>query len=265
MTTEITPVTPPNHDIPPEHTLSMLVHASSKTGKSTLSSTVPLPALVLDAEGGWRFIREVGFRSGVPLRKTFWDPLRGAPPRYDGTWDVVVVSVTRWETLVQAYQWLLQAQHDFVSLVFDSITEAQRRLKMNLAGNEQMKIQDWGALLTQMDNLVRGMRDLVLLPGTSMRVAMFIAETMMHDGKWRPHMQGQIRTALPYFMDIVGYLYREAVPGPDGQLNGGKRMKLLIGQDVHPQIEAGERVQGALGDIIEDPNISQMLKTIFVR
>lgn len=222
---------------------------------------------VLDAEGGWRFIREAGFKTGIPLHKVAWDPAQGPPPRYDGTWDVAVVSVSRWETLTQAYSWLLQAPHDFRSLTFDSITEAQRRLKKNLVGTEQMKIQDWGRLLTQMDDLIRGMRDLVLMPNTPLQVVTFIAETSLRDGKWRPHMQGQIRDALPYFMDIVGYLYREPEPvlGPNGQPTGEtkKTMKMLISQDLVPNIEAGERVQGRLGDIITNPNITQMLTDIF--
>jgi hypothetical protein len=252
-------------------TLSALVHAASKAGKSTLTSTAPLPICVLDAEGGWRFIREAGFRTGVPLRKITWDPVRdAAPPRWDGTWDVCVVTVTRWETLTKAYVGFTQYPHDFRSLVLDSITESQRRLKRNLRGMEQMRIQDWGDLLTQMDQLIRDMRDLVLIPGTPLRLVMFVAETKMKDGKWRPQMQGQIGDSLPYWMDIVGYLYRDTKTGPDGKpvldANGqpvGKTLKMLIGQDVHPQIEAGERVQGVLGDIVVEPHLTEMMKTIY--
>lgn len=239
------------------------MHAPSKTGKSTLSSTAPTPICVLDAEGGWRFIKEAGFRSGKALRKTVWDPDTSLqPPRHDGSWDVCVVTIKRWQTLVNAYVGLTQAQHDFQSLIFDSITEAQRRLKNNLRGMDQMRIQDWGELLNHMDKMIRDMRDLVLLPNTTLRVVMFIAETAMKDGKWRPSMQGQIGVQLPYFMDIVGYLYGEPELGPDGMPTKTIR-KMLIGQNVVPNIEAGERVQGLLGDIIRDPNINTMLETLF--
>jgi hypothetical protein len=241
-------------------TVSLLVHGSSKTGKSTLSSTAPTPLLVLDAEGGWKFIREAGFRSGVPLRKITWDPLTAPPPRADGTWEVCVVSVQQWQTLTQTYAWLTQAPHDFASVVVDSVTEAQRRLKSNLRGTEQMKIQDWGDLLTHMDRFIRDTRDLVLLPNTSLRVVVFIAETRQENGKWRPYMQGQISVSLPYWVDVVGYLYPEQELGPDGQ-STEKVLKLLVAQ--HPQYEAGERVQGVLGDIVRAPHIGQMLTTIF--
>lgn len=247
----------------------MLVHAASKAGKSTLSSTAPLPICVLDAEGGWRFINQAGYKSGKQLRKITWDPDKTLqPPRHDGTWDVCIVTVKQWKTLTNAYMGLTQAQHDFQSLIFDSITEAQRRLKRNLRGTEQMRIQDWGDLLTQMDQLIRDMRDLVLLQNSPLRFVMFIAETKMRDGKWRPHMQGQIGDALPYWMDIVGYLFRanhevdgKTVADANGQ--PVKVVKMLIGQDAHPQIEAGERVQGLLGDLVVDPNITNMLSTIY--
>jgi len=251
-------------------TLSLLIHASSKVGKSTLSSTAPPPLCVLDAEGGWRFIERARFCvAGThkkanctcpPLRRREWNPLTGPPPRHDGTWDFCHVMIHDWKTLIEAYRWLATAPHDFQSLVLDSITETQRKLKMNLRGTEQMRIQDWGDLLTQMDMIIRGYRDLVLREGTSLRVVVFIAETRDVNGKWRPYMQGQIGVALPYWMDIVGYLYVEQVQDSDGQKTETIR-RLLVGP--HPQFESGERVQGSLGAVVDRPNITAMLNEVF--
>lgn len=241
------------------NTLSALIHAPSKTGKSTLGSTAPRPICVLDVEGSWRFIQTAGFKSDTRVVKRDWDPSE-PPPHFDGTWDIAVVSVARWLDLTNTYAWLAQAPHDFRSLIVDSVTEAQRKLKTNLRGLEQMRIQDWGDLLVQMDKLIRDMRDLVHLPRSTLEFVMFIAETEMKDGKWRPAMQGQIGRAMPYWVDIVGYLYNEQVQDENGQ-NTRRVNKLLIGQ--HPQFEAGERVQGRLGDLIAEPDISDMMRTIF--
>lgn len=241
------------------------------THNSTLSSTAPTPILVLDAEGGWRFIKRAGFcRPGVHgspdctcpmLRRREWDPLTGPPPRWDGTWDFCHVMVHQWSTLTQVLNWLRSAEpHDFRSLVLDSITETQRKLKMNLRGTEQMRIQDWGDLLTNMDVLIRGYRDLVLVKGSPLRLAMFIAETREERGKWRPYMQGQISVSLPYWVDIVGYLYPHNLTDANGQATESVR-RLFIGSD--PQFESGERVQGVLGDVIERPNVAEMLDRIF--
>lgn len=240
--------------------LSILIHSDSKEGKSTLSSTAPRPGLVLDAEGSWKFIREIGYKSKVPLRVKKWNPLSEPVPRFDDTWDFCRVHVDSWLTIEQTYLALRQYEHDFCSIVLDSVTEIQRRCKENIrTGNPQMDQQRWGQLLDQMDALVRGFRDLTLLPNP-VRCVVFNAETVMRDGKWRPQMQGQIRDNLPYWVDICGFLYTALEPNGDQQR---KVKQLLIGAGVNPAYIAGERTQGRLPDTISNPNIADMLSAVF--
>jgi hypothetical protein len=237
--------------------LSMLVHARAKAGKSTLTSTVPLPAIVLDAEGSWNFIDEAGFRSGIPLRRRDWDPLQEELPPYDGTWDVLHVQVTSWQILQQCYTALTQYKHSFRSLVMDSITECQRRCKANIKGGGQMQTQQWGMLLDSMDGMIRGFRDLTKLENT-LQCVVFVAETKNRDGRWVPYMQGQIAETLPYFVDICSFLEVERQENGDTYKNV---RVLTVGPD--PTKETGERVAGRLPDIIEEPNISAMLAAIY--
>jgi hypothetical protein len=125
-----------------------------------------------------------------------------------------------------------------------------------------MKMQDWGVLLSKMDNLIRGFRDLTLHPTAPIQVVMFVAETRENSkGKWVPYMQGQITIALPYWMDIVGYLFVQEVPTDDPTNPVRKIRRLLI--SPHPEFEAGERVQGRLGEVVDEPNISTMLATVY--
>ena len=244
--------------------LSLLVHADSKVGKSTLAATAPLPIVALDAEGGWSFMHHSDTLTqmyGRPLRITQWDPCSGPPPRYDGTWEICVAIIQSWQALQCSYDWLVQGQHDFKTLVVDSITEIQRRCKMNIvAPTQAMEFQHWGSLLTLMDTVIRGFRDLKDNVYNPIEVTVFIAETRIQDGKWRPYMQGQITTALPYWMDVVGFLYVEQLLDANGQPTMKVR-KLLV--TPHPLYEAGERVQGVLGDVIAQPNITQMINTIY--
>lgn len=234
-------------------TLSILIHAGSKVGKTTLTSTAPAPLLILDAEGSSKFI---------PGRKTYWDPATGGPPAWDGTWDICVVNVVSYDTLQQAYTWLQYGGHNFRSLSLDSISEVQRKCKAQLVGTEAMKMQDWGVLLTKMDNLIRGFRDLTLHPTCPIQVVMFVAETRENSkGKWVPYMQGQITVALPYWMDIVGYLFVQEMPTEDPTNPVRKIRRLLI--SPHPEYEAGERVQGRLGEVVDEPNIATMLATVY--
>lgn len=240
-------------------TLSLLVHADSKAGKTTLASTSPKPMLILDAEGGSKFL---------PLRKIEWDG-NAAPPAYDGTWDAVVVIVRDFDTLVRVFQWMQFGQHDFRSLVIDSITEVQRRCKAALIGpTDAMTQQLWGQLLTRMDALIRGYRDLTLHPTKPVEVVVFIAETRQdQNGKWKPYLQGQIATALPYWMDVVGYLFVQALINSDGTPALDERgqplklRRLLVSPD--PTYEAGERVQGRLPAVVDEPNVEVMLNMIY--
>jgi hypothetical protein len=244
--------------------LSLLIHSPSKTGKTTLGATAPLPICILDAEGGSKFLpgspslAEIYGRSFSVIA---WNPAQ-PPPLYDGTWDAAIVSIHAWQDVQQAGQWLASGQHHFTSLVVDSITEIQRRLKKNLVGTEQLRIQDWGRLLTEMDDAIRGLRDMTINPHNPIRVVVFIAETRQtgNDQKWRPSMQGQIGAALPYLVDITGYLFIEMTPDAQGQPTIPVR-KLLVNQ--HPQFEAGERVQGLVGPVIDNPRIYSIVDAVY--
>lgn len=234
-------------------TLSFLVHAGSKVGKTTLASTCPKPLLLLDAEGGSKFL---------PNPKVFWDPLLSPPPAYDGTWEICVVIVRDYSTMSLVFNWLITGQHHFASVCLDSISEVQRRCKESLVGTEQMKMQDWGALLTSMDHLIRGYRDLTMHPTNPLSVAMFIAETRQNgSGKWIPYMQGQISVSLPYWVDVIGYLYVQDSPDPNNPLGVVRNRCLLVRPDH--QFEAGERVQGRLGEVVFEPNVERMLDAVY--
>lgn len=233
-------------DLPPpltssfikEQTFSMLIHGDAKVGKTSVAATAPKPILVLDAEGGWKFL---------PLRRVFWDPMQYAPPVNDGTWDVCIVPVRNWDVVQRVFQFMMSGQHPFRSLVIDSITEIQRRCKQNLVSvDKSMEIRDWGRLLDMMDSTIRGFRDMTLHPIMPIQVAVFVAETRHVDNKWRPYMQGQISTSLPYWMDVVSFLFVDNIPDANGQPTI-KQRKLLV--SPHPMYEAGERVRGRLGDM----------------
>ena len=235
------------------NTLSILVHADSKVGKTTLGSTCPKPMLILDAEGGSKFL---------PLRKVYWDG-HAAPPEPDGTWDACIVIINDFNILTRVYQWMQFGQHGFKSILVDSISEVQRRCKAAIQAPTEMQTQQfWGQLLVRMDEIIRGVRDLTLHPTNPLTVAMFIAETRMNaQGKWTPYMQGQIAIALPYWMDIVGYLFVQQLTNADGTPSDEVVRRLLV--SPHPQYEAGERVQGRVGPVIDNPNIETILAAVY--
>lgn len=242
-----------------DQALSLLLHGASKAGKSTLSFTGPFPLLVMDAEGSTKFITEQGFKSGKKIRKITWNPLTSAPPRHDGSWDACVVNAGNWQTIDYTYQHLCASEHDFKSVTLDSVTEMQNKCKNNM-NVSAMQHQDWGRLLDAMDKLIRGIRDLTLLPDNPLQVAVFIAETKMIDGKWRPYMQGAVGSRLPYWVDICGFVMQVDVPDVNNQMTG-KQVNMVCTNNA--QYEAGERVQGKLPPVIANPNITDILHHVY--
>jgi hypothetical protein len=209
---------------------------------------------MFDVEHGHKFL---------PLNVKYWDPKTEEPPVADGTWDTCVVPVLTYADLETAYQYLKLGRHQFKSVIVDSISELQVKLIDQLTGTEQMKMQTWGQLLRSMGDLLRGMRDLTMHPTNPLESVVLVAMSKDVDGKYKPYLQGQLATQLPYFWDVVGFLRVEEWPNPDPTQPPYKLRRLYV--EATDFAEAGERVQGRLGSIVEqgDLNIVSMLDQIY--
>ena len=237
-----------------QRSLTIMVYGESKVGKSAFAATAPYPRLMLDVEGGHRFLN---------IQVKYWDPMREQPPIADGTWDTCVVNVATYDVVLKAYQWLQSGQHQFKSLIIDSISELQVKCMDSIAGNEQMKMQQWGELLRHMGALLRDLRDLTIHPTQPLSAVVLTAMARPTDGRFRPYLQGQLAIQAPYFYDILGALTVETVPNPDPMLPPYKVRRMYVERtDLY---EAGERVQGRLGSIVEqsDLGVERMLDMIF--
>lgn len=238
-----------------DRSLTLMVYGESKVGKSTFAVTAPYPRLMLDVEGGHRFL---------PITVKYWDPIREEPPVADGTWDTVVVQVRDYDVVMKAFQWLQSGKHQFKSLIIDSISELQVKCMDNIAGNEQMKMQQWGELLRHMGALLRDLRDLTMHPTQPLEAVVLTAMARKgQDGVYRPYLQGQLAIQAPYFYDILGAITVEQVPNPDPLQPSYKVRRMYVERTA--EYEAGERVQGRLGKIVEqgDLGVERMLDMIF--
>lgn len=207
--------------------LSFLVHGNSKAGKSTFGDSGPAPRVILDVEGSSYW---------TPSRKIYWDPVREPVPQPDGSWESAIVLVREARTVMEAYRVLNSGQHPFNSGTMDSVTEVQQRIIDDLTAGKQMDRDKWGALLRQVNQMIRAYRDLITHPVKPLWSMTFVAGTHFDQrtAKWRPMLQGQSQDYAPYYVDILGYL----MPMQDNTRH------LLIGP--HPQYETGERVGGRL-------------------
>ena len=233
--------------------LSILLHGDTKVGKSTMANTAPAPRCLIDVEAAYRFL---------PGSKVFWNPMVEAPPAYDGTWETCVVKTLDYSTFNAAFTWIKSGQHPFRSLIVDSVSELQVKCKEQIQGGDfSMTQQRWGELLGHMSRVIREMRDLTEHPIRPLEAVVLTAMTELRDGKWRPRVEGALRVTMPYFLDVIGYLYVQEVAGSDPTVPTTKQRTLLV--TPHPQFEAGERVQGRLGERVTNPRIDTMIETVF--
>lgn len=238
-----------------QRSLTAMVYGESKVGKSTFAVTAPYPRLMLDVEGGHRFL---------PIVVKYWDPMREEPPVADGTWDTCVVLVQTYDVVLKVYQWLQSGKHQFKSLIIDSISELQVKCIDNIAGNEQMKMQQWGELLRHMGGLLRDLRDLTMHPTNPLEAVVLTAMARTDQtGRYKPYLQGQLAIQAPYFYDILGALTVEEVANPDPMQMPFKVRRMYV--ERTNQYEAGERVQGRLGPVVDQENLSieRMLDIVF--
>jgi hypothetical protein len=190
--------------------------------------------------------------------------MREEPPVADGTWDTVVVQVRDYDVVLKAFQWLQSGKHQFKSLIIDSISELQVKCMDNIAGTEQMKMQQWGELLRHMGHLLRDLRDLTSHPTQPLEaVVMTAMASRGQDNRMHPYLQGQLKVQAPYFYDVLGYISNETIPNPDPTQLPYKARRMYV--ERTDEVEAGERVQGRLGAIVEQENlgVERMLDMIF--
>lgn len=250
---EPTPLPAPELELSEHECLTFLIHADAKVGKTTLALSAVYPLLIMDIDGRGS--------KALTARKIYWKPNEAPPPQHDGTWDVCIVHIRDWQTVLQTYQWLATDQHQFVSFSLDSITEVQRRCKKNLKGSEALQQQDWGMLLGKMEDVLKDFRDLVGNHPT-LRVGIFIAESRRDKKtlRWEPHLQGSISESVPYMMDILGYMGIDMANDANGQPTIPVR-KLCIGYDQFYQ--AGGRTGGKVPDVIYNPSITDILRMMY--
>ena len=83
------------------------------------------------------------------------------------------------------------------------------------------------------------------------------------DGRYRPYLQGQLAIQAPYFYDILGAITVEDVFPGDPTQAPYKARRMFV--ERTNQYEAGERVQGRLGKVVEQENlgVERMLDIVF--
>lgn len=227
--------------------LSILIYGNPKQGKTWLSLTAPRPTLMLDVEGGSRFVPGV--------KSVYWHPDRPLP---GGDWDVAVVRATDVGSVSSTARFLSTRKHPFRSVVLDSVTDLQRRLSNSLAAPDvPLEQQDWGKILRVMEDCTQRLVDMTSHPTSPVDVVVMTAQLWSRNGTTVPMIKGQLLSTLPSFPDVIGYLYAAATD----QI---MERKLAI-QPVFSGLVAGDRTHvltSSLGPVITKPNLTTMWETL---
>jgi hypothetical protein len=246
----------PSNDV--MRTLSMVLTGSSKAGKTTLAATAPQPVLVIDVENGSRFLQR---------KKIYWDPTREEVPVYDGTWEVCIAITQTYLTAEKVHKILVSGKHPFKSVVVDSISEYQMKVVDSVTGRQAPTMQQWGEVYYQTNGFLYDMRNLVMDPANPLQVLVFIAMERQDSSSMKmiPMLQGRAGTTLPYVVDVSAYLAVEEFPYPDQVANPGTYSVRRLYVGPNPKYATGERVGGALGEIVEqaDLDITMMLEKLY--
>ena len=237
--------------------MSFLVYGKSKQGKSTLSLTTPAPRLILDTESAARFLK---------TKKVYWDPTRDAPPEDDGTWETCIVSVDNIRKAKRAYEYLKAGKHPFNSVILDSISELQEKVKGETTNRSQPKIQEWGTIGAEMAYLAGDLRDLTTNAVQPVKSVLIVATSTdpRYDehgnivAKGRPAAQGSFKEKVQYYFDAVGYVYLADVPDENGEVQQVQCLQVKASD----KYEVGTRAPD-LPNIIAEPNINDIVDEVF--
>jgi hypothetical protein len=257
----------PQQGTPQLQGLGILVHSPQKIGKSSVAQTGPGPCLVLDVETA---------ATWTPALKVYWNPLRETCPTWpadpraatpanpQGLWDVCVVIIHDFDTLVRLLQFLERGQHPFNSIAVDSVTTIQQHLMLQMVPyGRKLEYDHWGKVLQAINLVMHGYRKLLTHPVRKVWAVTFICQTHFdkRTGKWRPLLSGQSQDLAPYVPDLTGWMYvgddgysRHLWIGPSKSYETGDRLWGRLPQDMvigWPGLVEGWTVEAMVRQVIQ--------------
>lgn len=170
---------------PEDHKVKALIYGPAGSGKTVFAGTAQ-KALFGSAEAGLLSIAEKS-------------------PSF--------VQINSFKDLMALYLYLKDEDHDYETVIIDSITEINEIIKLDIEKRtgHALQLQDWGEVAQKIADILRKFRDL------PMHVLLIAQEQYINDEqkikKIVPELNGRSAMAIARYMDIVGYIHIEA----DGQ------------------------------------------------
>jgi hypothetical protein len=162
----------------------------------------------------------------------------------------------------RVYDGLYKGEHDYQTVVLDSLTEIQKFSMYNIMRDvlkehpdrdpEVPSIREWGKNIEQIRKLVRAFRD---LPMNTIFTALATTDKDNKTGQvtTRPSLSGKLAMEVGGFVDIMLYMNTKVV---DGEL---LRLVQSVGTD---SVIAKDRSDN-LPSIVENPDMQELYNLVF--
>lgn len=173
--------------------------------------------------------RLAGTADSVPeMRKVLFVDLEGGTLTLThSNPNVDIVRVSSWDEMQDVYNALYAGNHDYSTVVLDSLTEIQKFNMYNIMTGlveydsdrdpDVPGMREWGKNLEQMRKFVRAFRD---LPMHTIFTALMKNDKDKKTGlsQRKPYLSGKLADEVAGFLDIVCYMYIKEVDGEQTRL-----------------------------------------------
>lgn len=173
--------------------------------------------------------RLAGTADSVPeMRKVLFVDLEGGTLTLThSNPNVDIVRVSSWDEMQDVYNALYAGNHDYSTVVLDSLTEIQKFNMYNIMKGlvefdadrdpDVPGMREWGKNLEQMRKFVRAFRD---LPMHTIFTALMKNDKDKKTGlsQRKPYLSGKLADEVAGFLDIVCYMYIKEVDGEQTRL-----------------------------------------------
>jgi hypothetical protein len=223
--------------------LRVLLYGRNKQGKTRTAVAAPNPLIIDINEHGTRSVRSY----------------KGAK----------VFHVNKWEDITWAYWMLREGDHDYQTVVLDTVTAMQHLCMRHVLGSQEDRDpnrepsmpdrRSWGKLGELMKPIFLEFRNLpmhVVFVAQERRIEDEDEATVEHT----PDLSPSVRGVLTGAVDIIGRVYQAQVRTvPKGKKKEEKtwETRMLVGP--HDEFVTGDRT-GALGRIVRKPSVNKMIE-----